>query len=178
MVQTRLPPLISSVLENSGKARFFEGSGTFIVESDECAAESGHVPVAEIASYGWGRRMPGESDAEAVREAASRALQSAGIDSPDAVLVCDTDDESDEVRECMKLGVPVIMPLKNTGSGLAAGTAFMTGYALELLTGNISEDILYATGSGKLDTVPSSLLINGRSINGSRISVTLKSGRK
>ncbi len=171
-------PLISSVLESSGKARFFEGSGTFIVESDECAAESGHVPVAEIASYGWGRRMPGESDAEAVREAASRALQSAGIDSPDAVLVCDTDDESDEVRECMKLGVPVIMPLKNTGSGLAAGTAFMTGYALELLTGNISEDILYATGSGKLDTVPSSLLINGRSINGSRISVTLKSGRK
>lgn len=65
-----------------------------------------------------------------------------------------------------------------TGSGLAAGTAFMTGYALELLTGNISKDILYATGSGKLDTVPSSLLINGRSINGSRISVTLKSGRK
>ena len=65
-----------------------------------------------------------------------------------------------------------------TGSGLAAGTAFMTGYALELLTGNISKDILYAIGSGKLDTVPSSLLINGRSINGSRISVTLKSGRK
>lgn len=170
--------LIGGVLYASGKSPYFEGSGTFIVESEECAAGNGHVPCAEIVSYGWGRRTPGRSDAEAVRDAVSRALESAGTALPDAVLICDTDSAGDEAGECMKLGVPVIMPLKNTGNGLAAGSALMTAYALELLAGNIGDDVLYADGSERLTAVPSTLLINGRSINGSRISVLLKSERK
>lgn len=171
-------PLIDSVLESSGKAPYFEGSGTFIVESDECAAFCGHVTAAEVVSYGWGRKSSGKSDADAVKEAVSRALQNANAVQPDAVLVCDTDENSTEVQECLKLGAAVIMPLKNTGNGLAVGSSLMTAYALELLSGKISDDILYASGSAKLENAPSSLLINGRSINGSRISVMLKSGRK
>ena len=167
--------LIADVLKNSGTSPYFEGSGTFIAESGECAEKAGHRPLAEVAGYGWGRSKAGKSCGDAVREAMERAIENSGCKCADTVLVCDAQQDGDETAECMKLGIPVIMPLKNTGNGLAAGSSLMIAYALELLSGKGSGQVLYAEGSPRLKGVPGSILINGRSIDGSRISVMLKS---
>ncbi len=166
---------ISDVIKKSGKEPYFEGSGTFIVESEETAKKCGHKLLVEILGYGCGRKTSENSDADAVRKAMEDAIKNSGLTCADAVLVCDSDCEIDEIKECMKLNIPVIMPLKNTGNGLAAGSSLMIAYALELLSGNIGSDVLYAYDSPRLESSPCNILVNGKSIDGSRISVILKS---